>query len=194
MSEVNNVLRQLHANQAGIQKIGEDFIRAHGGDRPEIACVYWAILLEHVLRAFGYDAIVQAGTANFKYRNVPVPDDGKPTHYSYECDSDFHIQGMMREVTAQDIEEHGFVMPELYAWVVIRNHWIVVDWTTQYLEMLAARAGMVWELEKPPKFLVSPADKLPEGWRYLAQRGATMFVLAGSLEFKRREVFKINKL
>jgi hypothetical protein len=149
------------------------------GANPYQVCVFRAFAVKMLLDSLGVNCLIQAGSASFKFRDIPSPDDGLPTHLSYESASHEHIRGMMRETSLADLEEHGMTLPEMHCWVGLLQYQTIIDTSTKYLPMMAEAAGYKWEAPPPPDILVARIDELPAAWFYNPTEQATRFVVVG---------------
>lgn len=152
------------------------------GAKPYQMCVFRSFAIKMLLDSVNVESLLQAGSASFKFRDIPIPDDGKPTHLSYESASYEHIRGMMRETTVEDLDEYGMTLPEMHCWVGLMQYQMIIDTSTEYLPLMAVDAGYKWEAPQPPAFLAATIDELPAGWIYLPTEHATKFLNIGLAE------------
>lgn len=138
----------------------------------EHMCLHWAFATALALGDFGYDACVNAGSAEF----LAVPDEFDngidPTHFSY------HWQNESRE----EIERKylsAMILPEMHVWAAVPSERLIVDMTTQFLPRLSARAGVPWRAPEPPVCLwASTLGDLPPKWSYSASQAASELAYA----------------
>ncbi len=127
------------------------------GERGPIGayCLQWAVHTVDVLKEYGIQSQIQAGSAYWP-RLRPEQDDGLPstmTHFGYKFGSD---EPWLR-----------VGLPEIHCWVGILPN-IIVDVTTSYWPELAALRGIDWPGDLPPHFFWGTADECPEGVVYQA--------------------------
>lgn len=137
----------------------------------------WALLLAQHLRLAGHDAILQAGSAN--WLRAPVNHADGPTYFAIEWDSDSVVDAWFAD--SMDIP------PSFHSWVVCQSEKpVLVDlttgaWPTKCLE----ETGYPWPAERPPDFLWSEIDSLPNTCRYQADPTALRAALRLGRRFAR---------
>jgi hypothetical protein len=147
-----NRYRQWYADQA-----------EHGG-----GCFYWTLTLMGVLLQKGYRALIQAGSMSWPIV-PPGQDDGKAaTHFSYEWSP-------WRE-ESQAALTLG-LLPEIHVWVGLPDQDELLDFTTKFLPLQAAKEGLAWHTPPPPDFLWCGPSELPEGVIYKPDLDAIGFIL-----------------
>ena len=134
---------------------------------PEHLCMQWAFATAFTLQNWGFESCVNAGSARF----LAVPgalDDGKsPTHLSYDW------QGMSRDEIDARYLSLG-ILPEMHVWAAVPEFGLIVDMTTRFVPVVAAKHGVRWLAEKPPACLWACAlSELPDGWSYNPSREAS---------------------
>lgn len=129
--------------------------------RKERACLYYAAHAALALSKRGVRAILQAGSASWRFK-APAQDDGGVTHYSYLFDP----------AVPHPIE----CLPEMHCWVGIVNTGEIVDLTTGFVPGLMAIAlpDEKWTEPVPPPYFWGGRQDIPNGWIYDATLDAVL--------------------
>lgn len=131
-------------------------------------CLQHAVLTVQAIRARGTRAIIQAGSASWRYRRPDLDDGACSTHFSYVWDP---THPASRAALAQR------EMPEMHVWAAIPHGDApaIVDLTTRFWPQQARRlAGLEWTAERPPEYLWGIP---PAGARYVPAEAATMLAV-----------------
>lgn len=131
-------------------------------------CLQHAILTVQAIRARGTRAILQAGSASWRYQRPDLDDGIAPTHFSYVWD--------MQHPASQAAMARG-EMPEMHVWAAIpdKDAPAIVDLTTRFWPQQARRlAGLTWTADQPPEYLWGAP---PPSARYVPAEAATWLAL-----------------
>ena len=108
-------------------------------------CFYHAVYTVEAIRRRGVRAILQAGSATWRYRARELDDGVASTHFGYEW-----IPG---DPGHRERIEAG-LMPEMHVWAATVDPPAIVDYTTGLWPEQARRlGGHVWNAAKPPPFV-----------------------------------------
>lgn len=129
------------------------------------ACLYYGAFTALAIARRGVRAILQAGSASWRFKARGHDDGVGPTHYSYEFDP-WHF------LSAERLARGAF--PEMHCWAAIPSTGEIIDLTTRHLPALLRQGlpGETWTAALPPEYFWGRADALPEGWLYRADRAA----------------------
>lgn len=132
----------------------------------ESLCLPHAFLTIEALRARGHRAILQAGSASWRYLHPNLDDGVTATHFSY----------MWAPEDPRSIEAiREYRMPEVHVWVATTDPLELVDLTTGHQVAQARRlAGIAWTAEPPGPYLWGLP---PRGMMYRPYERATMLAL-----------------
>jgi hypothetical protein len=120
-------------------------------------------------------ALIQAGSAQWP-RVPPELDDGvMATHFAYEWQPDSEINRLIRSGILSIVRRRdglvGFSLPEMHVWLGCPDTGEIIDFSTGlWPAACKATLGLDWLAPLPPDYLW--ADEVPEGVRYVADRGA----------------------
>lgn len=135
------------------------------------ACLYYSAFTVLAIANRGARAILQAGSASWRFK-APALDDGVgPTHYSYEFDP-------THPLSAARLAQGGF--PEMHCWAAVPATGEIIDLTTRHLPALLREAlpNQTWSAAIPAPYFWGRARALPEGWRYVADLQAISIAFA----------------
>ena len=137
----------------------EGFVAAERG------CLYYAAFAVVAISKRGVRAVLQVGTASWRFKVAARDDDSGPTHYSYEFEP-YHPLTVL-------CLAHG-KLPELHCWAAIPETGEFIDLTTRHLpELLRTELpGEEWSAPSPSAYFWGQVENLPEGWRYAADGAA----------------------
>lgn len=138
-------------------------------EREHGSCFYWAHAGWRVLTEYGFDVLFQAGSMSWPM----VPKDRwfseAITHFSYLWSPESE-----RSQQAMAIGK----MPEIHIWLALPQRLEIVDFSTGTLPLAAeTQQQFKWTGPRPPDFLWTTFDRLPEGVFYKADKEATLYLL-----------------
>lgn len=129
-------------------------------------CLIWAFETMVKLRQNGVDALIQAGTAMWPFKNKDQDDGISNTHFSYQFeDTAFNRRMMTRSQ-----------LPEMHVWVGIPASKEIVDLTTKFWPQQAKELEDIeWQGNKPPEYFWS--NEFPPEVLYQPSKVATLFAI-----------------
>lgn len=139
---------------------------------PRMYCGVLSAILSVELKAYGLNALFEAGTASWRMV-PPEKDDGVgPTHFTH----------LFNEKSALVASALG-VFPEVHCWVVLPRDTYetseVIDFTVGILPQKIHSHGFKWLMPDPPKYLWAEVRYVSKDWHYTGNsRAAT---IAGSI-------------
>ncbi len=124
-------------------------------------CLFWADLTVKILRSYGIDAQIQAGSAFW-----PCLPDGLTTYgFKFEWNKQ----------TYQKIIEGG--LPEIHVWAATTNPPAVIDPVTFNFKLHAIQNGYEWRAPDPPDYIwIEPGAEWPKGVSYMPDIQAIEYV------------------
>ena len=125
------------------------------------------------LRAEGIQAVMQAGTMNWKMVADELDDGTSPTHFTYEWSPD--APASKRSVAMGNL-------PEMHCWIGVVSSQELIDFSTHGLVARAREAGFVWRAPEPPPFLWCAVNEQPDYVRYAANMIATQYAGSKAVE------------
>lgn len=132
----------------------------------EAMCLQHAVLTVEAIRARGHRAILQAGSAGWRFKAPELDDGNAPTHFSYVWD--MTCPGNQRALA-------DGLLPEMHVWAALAEPPTIIDLTSKYWPAQARRlAGLEWTAELPPPFVWGVP---PAGARYMPVPAATFLAL-----------------
>lgn len=137
------------------------------------ACLYWADSTVKILRKYGYNAQLQAGSLQWSCRNNNWIDDGvSHTHFSYMWD-----KNVARQFLRNGLLSVG-ILPEMHCWAGIIDTNEIVDLSTRHLiQQYEKTMREEWQAPTPPLYLWADKDTILDGVRYIPDVEAIYFAL-----------------
>jgi hypothetical protein len=128
-------------------------------------CLHIAHQVCNVLHKFDQYAVIQAGSLQWPRLRREDDDGVVDTHFSY----------MWSPLTPQSVVSMAAGnLPEMHVWVGMPDEQILIDFTTKFLTLAAAKLGMAWTAPEPPKYLWTSARALPDRVVYTPNAEATL--------------------
>lgn len=93
-------------------KDSKKIFRRYGG-------FYWALAVHAYLQRGKCDAILQAGTASWRFLSEADDDGSGPTHYSYMASDDPLVYAMRLQDASMG---KPIALPEMHCWVALKDH------------------------------------------------------------------------
>jgi len=138
------------------------------------ACLYLAYHATYFLHMIvGVRAIMQAGTMSWPFADFTQPDDGGPTHLTYQWN------GPEEGQIHAPIPSNCTPLPEVHVWTALPEHKTIIDLSTGSFPIAAQKLGFTWKGPMPPPFMWSDPktqSRFP-GTKYEARIGAIRSVV-----------------
>lgn len=148
------------------RKVDAECDLALAGDSPSavaISCLVRSLALACELDERGYDACMNAGTANFRANEEPRGS----THIGY------FWQGFPMDACLRMVDELR-ILPEIHCWVVVPSLQLLVDPSIRFIPQVARESRITWTAPKPPHWLWT--NHAVEDYYYEPHEAATEFV------------------
>lgn len=147
----------------------EEHARHEDGPLPGL-CLYWAYYGLRALRVRGIPACLQAGDLDWlrvsRQHYDEHPED-HATHWAYHWSP-------QHPLSRQAVAEGN--LPEIHIWLGIVSTQELVDFSTGMLPEVCRRvSGWDWPGEKPPAYLWTPVNQVPDLVRYRLDADATIY-------------------
>lgn len=121
-----------------------------------------------IMEMTGLTPIPQAGSASFRF----IPEEVQPltghTHFEYQWDPEHPLS----KAAIRDGK-----LPEIHCWIAIRETQEIVDFSTGFVHVAAATAGLIWQMPPPPPYIWRRAGDPYPGTCYKPELAAIRFIM-----------------